>query len=105
MSIEARPFLIEYPAKFVSLPAYNEINFDICVGFGLTLRQTIRLEIDDIEPSKRAFLLRKLENMLHAAHTITLAFMWSSVDDARPGVDVEVDHKDLIDTLEGLGYL
>lgn len=105
MSLENRPFLIEYPAKFINVVDYNEINFEIYIGFGLTLKQTIKLDVEDIVHSKRAFLFRKLENMLHAAHTIILAFMWSGVDDARPSVDVEVDHKDLIDTLETAGYL
>jgi len=100
-----KPWVSDYPAKFVGVAEYNAVIFDVYLGFHLILRQTISLELDDVETSKKVFLKRKLENMLSAATDISLRFLWSSVDDATPSVDIEIDHKDLIDELERAGYL
>ena len=101
----SRPFLIEYPARFIRVESHNEIHFEICLGFGLTLKQTVTIDVSDLEASKRVFLQRKLENMLAASRDICLRFLWSHCDDAKPAVDIDVDHEDLLDKLEALGYL
>lgn len=99
-----KPWIGEYPAKFIAVIDFNEILFDIALGFGLTIRQSITLDLDDVVYSKKNFLKKKLEAMLHSASSIFLRFCWEAGDDHKPSVDVEVDHVDLMEHLENQGY-
>lgn len=100
-----RPWIGEYPATFLEMVDYNEILFDIELGFHLTLRQPIMLDLELEEGSRRAFLKRKLENMLATANIIFLRFFWDDAEEIRPIVDMDVDGVDLMDHLEALGYI
>lgn len=99
-----RPWLAEYPARYVEVLDFNEIVFDVSLGFNISIRYPIYLELDDVEGSMRIFLKRRLEHLLSTAKNIYLKVLWGDTDDARVIADIDVDGEDLIDILGRLGF-
>jgi hypothetical protein len=100
-----KPWIGEYPATFMEVLSHSEIKFLVHLGFDITIRTAITFDVPDLESSKKVFLKRKLEHMLTNAQHILLRFFWDATDDCKPIVDIEVDHEDLIEKLEAMGYL
>lgn len=102
-----RPWVGSYPSKYVGMHDFDEPTFDLNLGFGVSIRRSIKIDIDtkDYESSKRVFLRRRVDNILGSAKHIMLTIYWGDTDDAASYAEIEADSQDLLDALYRSGFV
>lgn len=102
-----RAWVASYPGKYLGMADFDEPIFDLNLGFGVTIKRSIKIDIDtkEYESSKRIFLQRRVENILGAARYIMLTIYWGDTDDDASYAEIEADSQDLLEALYRSGFV
>ena len=101
-----RTWISTYPAYFVQVLDYNVVEFILDLGFNISIKQQINIDINMAPDNTRVvFLKRRIENILHSAKRITIDIYWSNQNQTDHCADIDVDNRDLIEMLYASGAL
>lgn len=91
-----------YPATFIAVTADIGVDFDLNLGWGVTLRRNIGIEFppNQFDATQKLFIRRRLENLLSTAKHIFIDMTW---DDSGDFCEILVNGEDLNDLMIAQG--